>query len=186
MRSERGQGSVEWIGLVLLVALALGALARLAPRGDGEDGGEAHALGASLARSLRVSAERIPAGDSRSGPARPAPGAAAPRRQVTAPPLVPVVPGNEVAPRSNLGRAFDRLRHSPLARRARRSAGTLWRRAWLVCLGYERARYEVLHPEAAIPGHNAPPREVLRIANDCLSPIDFVRDWPLIRDGVGR
>ena len=35
MRSERGQASVEWVALVLLVALALAALLVLAPRVDG-------------------------------------------------------------------------------------------------------------------------------------------------------
>jgi hypothetical protein len=25
-----------------------------------------------------------------------------------------------------------------------------------------------------------PPSEVLRIANDCISPVDLVRDWPLL------
>jgi hypothetical protein len=25
-----------------------------------------------------------------------------------------------------------------------------------------------------------PPSEVLRIANDCISPLDLVRDWPML------
>jgi hypothetical protein len=27
-----------------------------------------------------------------------------------------------------------------------------------------------------------PPAEVLRIANDCISPVDMIRDWPLLTD----
>jgi Flp pilus assembly pilin Flp len=46
MRSERGQATVEWTALVLLVALALVAAGRLAPRADGSE------LGASLAHAV--------------------------------------------------------------------------------------------------------------------------------------
>jgi hypothetical protein len=55
-----------------------------------------------------------------------------------------------------------------------------WRRAWLACLAYERFRYAFLHPESRFPGHRMPPREALRIANDCVSPVDLVRDWPML------
>jgi hypothetical protein len=46
MLSEHGQATVEWTGLVLLVAVALGALATLAPRVDGRrlGGAVAHAI----------------------------------------------------------------------------------------------------------------------------------------------
>ena len=40
-RPERGQATVEWVGLVLLAALALGAVAALVPVGDGRSVGEA-------------------------------------------------------------------------------------------------------------------------------------------------
>ena len=43
---ERGQATVEWIGILLLVALALAALARVAPQSDG------HALATTLAHSI--------------------------------------------------------------------------------------------------------------------------------------
>ena len=46
MRSERGQASVEWIGLLLLVALALAAALAFAPVVDGRP------LGAAIARAL--------------------------------------------------------------------------------------------------------------------------------------
>jgi hypothetical protein len=51
----------------------------------------------------------------------------------------------------------------------------------MICLGYERVRYGVLNPEARFHGHTVAPAEGLRIANDCLSPVDLVRDWDLIR-----
>jgi hypothetical protein len=44
--SERGQATVEWTGLLLLVALVLVAAGRLAPRADGSE------LGASLAHAV--------------------------------------------------------------------------------------------------------------------------------------
>jgi hypothetical protein len=65
----------------------------------------------------------------------------------------------------------------PLARRAGRGAGVLWRRSWMLCLGYERVRYSVLHPEIRFPHQTIPLSEDLRIANDCLSPVDLFRDF---------
>jgi hypothetical protein len=65
----------------------------------------------------------------------------------------------------------------PVVRRAGRGAGVLWRRAWILCLGYERVRYSVLHPEIRFPHQTIPVSEDLRIANDCLSPVDLVRDF---------
>src|ERR671925_289623 len=46
VRNERGQATVEWVGIVLLVTLSLAALARLAPSADGD------ALATTLARSV--------------------------------------------------------------------------------------------------------------------------------------
>jgi Flp pilus assembly pilin Flp len=40
MRSERGQATVEWAGLLLLVALALLAASHLVPRADGKQLGK--------------------------------------------------------------------------------------------------------------------------------------------------
>src|SRR6185369_6015512 len=68
-----------------------------------------------------------------------------------------------------------------LLRTARAGAGRAWRRAWIACLVYERFRYALLHPESRFPGHTIPPSEVLRMVNDCISPLDLVRDWPLVR-----
>ena len=73
------------------------------------------------------------------------------------------------------------VRGGALVRRAGRGAGVLWRRSWMLCLGYERVRYGFLHPEIRFPHMSIPLSEDLRMVNDCLSPVDFVRDWDLIR-----
>jgi hypothetical protein len=180
MRSERGQASVEWIGLMLLVALVLAALVRFAPRADAE------ALGPELLHAIGCAARggcEAPSGGA-SG-ARPG---AAPRPMVSAPPLVPIAPHERSAPRSRwralrdgLVRARPLGRGRALVRRAGRGAGLLWRRSWILCLGYERARYGFLHPEIRFPHVPIPLSENLRMANDCVSPVDLVRDWDMIR-----
>jgi hypothetical protein len=222
MRSERGQATVEWIGIVLLVAVALAALSHFAPSADGR----------SLATTLLHSVTCAARDGCEHGRSVSHPGTAptAPQPQVvgirgekrndsqppahegfTVPPLVP--PAGQIRPRTRLrlpsapaaqrgwaerlsGRALlrwarraggravaDRLRRGAgLAGRLRRGAGLAWRRAWYGCLAYERARYAFLHPESRFPGHTIPPSEVLRMANDCISPIDLVRDWPLLRN----
>ena len=61
-----------------------------------------------------------------------------------------------------------------LAFRVLRGVKKVARRAWIVCLGWERYRYELDHPEAVIPGHTMPVREAARIANACLNPLYFL------------
>jgi hypothetical protein len=219
MRNDSGQASVEWIGLVLLLALALAALVRFAPSADAE------ALGPELLRAIGCAARG--GCEARSTGAQPEdgarPGGGAPRGMVSTPPLVPVAPRDRpappisvaprdrpapisVAPRDRpapisrplpmpVGRRGSRpapvtrswglpgrlFRGGALARRAGRSASVLWRRSWMLCLGYERVRYGFLNPEIRFPNASIPYSEQLRIANDCLSPVDLVRDWDLIR-----
>ena len=69
----------------------------------------------------------------------------------------------------------------PGASRARgpstRSAGCapsvkLVRRAWIVCIGYQRFRYELEHPRA--PNEVMPLEEAIDIANGCLNPYAFL------------
>jgi len=50
---------------------------------------------------------------------------------------------------------------------------------------YERFRWAFLHPESRFPGYTMPPAEVLRIVNDCVSPVDLVRDWPMLSGRPG-
>ena len=160
MRSERGQASVEWVVLVLLLALALAALARLAPRADAGD------LGAGLVSTVTCAAGGGCDPRSRATPA--------PSRLVTAPPLLPLAPR---ARRNTRPRLRPPRFAVPILRRAGRGAGVLWRRSWVICLGYERARYSVLHPEIRFPNAAIPVSEGVRIANDCLSPVDLIRDF---------
>jgi hypothetical protein len=181
MRSERGQATVEWIAVVLLVAIALAAAARFAPRDD--DRG----LPTTLVHSLAASTHRVVGLRSEKRiESRP------PRREAfTAPLLVPHPGPTRHRARLRLPTARTVLRwarregrraaRQALGGRVRRGVGVAWRRAWFACLAYERFRFALLHPESRFPGYTMPPSEVLRIANDCLSPVDMVRDWPLLR-----
>lgn len=166
MRSERGQASVEWIVLVLLLALVLTALARFAPHADAGD------LGAGLVSTMTCAVRggcQAKHG-AKHGTRRPG---SAPRGLVIAPPLVPVAPRTRVVTRPRLRPP----RLGPLVRRAGRGTGVLWRRSWMLCLGYERLRYSVLHPESRFPNRTIPVSEDIRIVNDCLSPVDVIRDF---------
>jgi hypothetical protein len=230
MRSERGQATVEWVGIVLLVALALAALSHFAPKADGRDLGDA--VAASVTRPLLRPAARsraparqseqpfpIPRAHPPTERAFPIPPAHPPTEQPF--PIPPAHPPTEQPfpiPRAHppteqpfpippahppTERAFPipplipragapirrqgarsaalriRLpRARTLLRTARAGAGRAWRRAWIACLVYERFRYALLHPESRFPGHTIPPSEVLRMVNDCISPLDLVRDWP--------
>jgi hypothetical protein len=205
--NERGQATVEWIGILLLVALALAALARFAPSADGQ------ALATTLARSIthpdaaQTAARELPTaptaqvGEIGSGkrnqslppdgrafiapPLVPQPAPAAPRpgprpRGAPAPPRWPGGIGGG-ALSGWLRRVGDSRLAGRLPRRlARRAVGGAWRRAWYACLVYERFRWAFLHPESRFPGYTMPPEEVLRIANDCISPVDLFRDWPML------
>jgi hypothetical protein len=177
MGSERGQASVEWVGIVVLVALALAGLTRLAPNADGR----------SLASTLLHTVAKPQVAEIRSGKRNDSLPPAT--ESFTAPSPLPVAPTRGAAGKVRrpslpalLGRlrsSAERLRSS--AGRLRSGAGVAWRRAWMACLAYERVRYDLLHPESRFPGHTIPSPELLRIANDCLSPVDLVRDLPLVR-----
>lgn len=177
MRSEGGQASVEWVGALLLIAIALGALGRLSDRVDAPGLATAglrattcalagcEGRGAPAARTTGIDGSHVPAGGSRA---------------VTLPPLLPPAPpggapggapgGGEAAPRRPSVRFTN-----PIPARARARFGALWRRAWVACFAYERVRYGLLHPE----NHRqvVPLRDVVRMTNDCLSPFDLSRDW---------
>ena len=176
MRDERGQASIEWVGAVLIVALALAGLARLAGRVDVAD------LGATPLRATICAVGGgcgEPGGERMEHAGRGRADSRFRRHAVVAPPPLPPASG----PRPEPPRTAAPRRPSPardLARRARRPAGALWRRAWLLCFGYERVRYGLLHPESA-PRQTVPIRGALQMVNDCASPVDFARDWELLR-----
>ena len=195
MAGERGQATVEWIGIVLLVALALAALGRFAPRAHGEE------LGMTIAHSVTCAA-RDGCGrghltsepGTASGTRTAASGSRLVQRGFTPPPLLPYradaraggalrLPSARTLLRWGRRELADRVGRGgerALVRRLRRGTGTAWRRAWIACLVYERFRYAFMHPESRFPGHVIPPSEVLRMANDCISPLDLVRDWPAL------
>jgi hypothetical protein len=189
MRSERGQGSVEWIGIVLVVAIALAAVARLAERDDHRG------LPTMLAHSVTCAARHGCRTESQP-----------PRHEAfSAPPLVPI-PSERSRPavrrtsgrallewarrrvgrkllewaRGGVGRDLLRPLRPVLRAQFRDGAGRAWRSAWFACLVYERVRWAILHPESRSHEYEFPPSEALRILNDCISPLDLVRDWPLL------
>jgi hypothetical protein len=206
MGDERGQASVEWIAVIALVAISLGAMARLARRD------EDHALAATLAHSVACAArdgcgraqavgirsrKRAESQPRRSEafiapPLIPSPDATRPRPALPGPigrPLQPI--GRPLQPigrpllewaRSQVGRELaGPLRRLPRGLLGDR-AGRAWRSAWFACLVYERVRWAILHPESRSHEYELPPAEAIRMLNDCISPLDLVRDWPLIAD----
>jgi hypothetical protein len=149
-----------------MLALALAGLARLASRVEAAD----------LATSpLRTT---ICAAGGGCEDRQKAPGRTARGRAFVVPPLLPLTPGARPGPARKAAGRSSRFRD--LAGRARRPAGRLWRRAWLICFGYERVRYGLLHPETR-PRQTVPISGALQMVNDCVSPIDFSRDWELLR-----
>ena len=57
----------------------------------------------------------------------------------------------------------------------RRDAGIaegVAKRAWFLCLGYRRWRYDVEHPMT--PREAIPVRETLKIVNECVNPLSFL------------
>jgi hypothetical protein len=148
---ERGQATVEWVGLLLLLALGLGALLALAPSVEGR------ALGDQLLERLTCTV-RDGCGAREEVPEPAVAFALAPPPPRAAPPwAAPVSP-------ERAAQAF----------RVLRGVKKVARRAWIVCLGWERYRYELDHPQALIPGHAMPVREAARIANACLNPLLFL------------
>jgi hypothetical protein len=143
MLSERGQATVEWTGLVLLVAVALGALAALVPRVDGRSLGGAVAHAITCSARGGCAAERV-----------------APRRV-------------ERAERAELRPARPRVSapRTTAPVQALRGVREVAKRAWIVCLGYRRFLYERDHPRG--PMERMPVDEALDIANDCLNPFGF-------------
>ena len=87
-----------------------------------------------------------------------------------APPAVRPARGARAPARPSRARAIDALR------RLRAVGATLVKRAWIVCIGYRRFRYELEHPRA--PNEAMPLDEAIDIANGCLNPYAF-----LVEDG---
>jgi hypothetical protein len=144
VHGESGQAAVDWVALVLLAALVLTAGAALGKRAADRDLGD---LVAKRIASPPATARAAPT-SAASAPSAAAP--AAPARRAPAP----------------------RARPAAGASRAIHGIGSLARHAWVLCLGYQRWRYEREHPIATIEG--LPLREALRVVNDCLNPHDYL------------
>ena len=152
MGSESGQATIEWTGLVLLVAVALGALLTLAQPVDGRR------LGGSVAHAITCAAR---GGCAAAGRAPPAAGRSSPRIAVPAPPRARPRP-QRAAPPVRAGGDSTALR----------GARTAAKRLWLLCLGYRRFRYDLEHPRA--PTEAVPMSETLDTVNECLNPLSFL------------
>jgi hypothetical protein len=145
---ERGQATVEWIGLVLGVALLLGAVAaggREAAKGESADG-----LGEAVAERIVCAAKG-------------ACGAGVPGGRLGAP-----------GPAERLGAPGPAERPSPTAP-SRSHAGFaegVAKRAWFLCLGYRRWQYDREHPRA--PLQSVPLRDTVKLVNECVNPLSFL------------
>jgi hypothetical protein len=155
---EHGQATVEWIGLVLLAAVALTALAALRPDVDGRalGGSVAHAITCAARGGCDLDRQRLhrPQASPPSSAAQPPA-----RLPVTGPRLgVPAaqMPGDRAA---GAFRALRRIRN-------------VAQKAWIVCLGYRRFVYERSHPR--VPTEPMPLDEALHIADECLNPLGFL------------
>jgi hypothetical protein len=165
LRAETGQATAEWVGLVLLVALALaGALAVW--RGREAEGGRE--LGAAVAG--RITCAVADGCATASGPR------VAPLREGGV--RAPLGPRGRQAASGREAGSRGARRAEDLGRKALRGAGRLGgaaaKRAWLVCLGYERWRVELERPRPTEP---LPLDEALGIANNCLNPYEFLTPW---------
>jgi hypothetical protein len=150
-RSESGQATVEWVGLVLGVALVLGALVaggREAVRGDsGRELGEAVA-GRMVCAARDACGARTRAAVQAGAPASPRAG-----RPSRAPIAVATAPASRAA--RALPRGREALGH-----------------AWLACFAYRRYEYEREHPMT--PRESVPLDDAVDIINDCLDPLSFL------------
>jgi hypothetical protein len=172
-RGQKGQATVEWVGLLLAVGLMLGALAggvRGATRAESGEG--ARELGRAVAKRITCAARDLcgaaePARGERGSPRdgallsggaphrEAAPGGegrTAPRPLRSAPPPPRAVPRS--GPLPNLGRA-----------------GSVAEHAWIACLGYRSLRDDLDHPRS--PREARPVERTLDIVNECLNPWEF-------------
>jgi hypothetical protein len=150
VHDEGGQATVEWVALVLVAALVLGAAAALAGRED-ERG-----LGEVLAKRIASGPEAL----ERSGD-----GAGAARSGAPADSPAPLEAGAVAPPPAATPGAVQ-------AFRSLRGLGEVAKRTWIICLGYKRWRYELANPMA--PNEVLPLRDAFDMLNGCLNPYDFL------------
>lgn len=175
MRRERGQATVEWIGLVLGVALIMVAL--LAGGRDAAKGESGRGLGAALAKRITCAVrgecarEAGGAGEERGPSQLRGQAGGGPRGVLGA--ERPRVFGNPPGGRLSVlephagGRSVF-----PNALRALGGAKRFLKRTWFPCLAVQNWQYDRKHPRP--PGQALPLRETARRLNECLNPFSFV------------
>jgi hypothetical protein len=171
---EAGQAAPEWVGTVLLVTVALGALAALAA--FRAPGGGDRGVGEMVARRIACAAGGACAGPPGGAAAAGRPGAPSAARAVRRSPVTRAPSAVTRGP-SAAGQApspVPRARAIEALRRLRAVGATLVKRAWIVCIGYRRFRYELEHPRA--PNQVMPLAEAVDIANGCLNPYGFLAE----------
>jgi hypothetical protein len=119
-----------------------------------------------VAKRIANASRTLDGGEARSTEPLTAPGAPkaapGPASSVAAP--RPAAPERR-APAPLRSRALDAFRRL-------RGVTNVAQRAWIVCLGYRRWRYELAHPRA--PNQALPLGDALTIANECLNPYAFL------------
>jgi hypothetical protein len=180
MVCERGQATIEWTGLALLVAIVLGTLATLAPRVDGRGLGATVAHAITCAARGGCAAELVPGNAGaglRSG--RPEQAAAEPLSRAAEPGNAAADPRNaspttRASPGPGVARPPVPADRAAAASQALRGVREVARKVWIVCLGYRRYLYERDHPRVA--ADSMPLEEAVGIANECLNPLGFLSD----------
>jgi hypothetical protein len=162
---QGGQATIEWVGLVLAVGLALGAVALGARGAVGGPAGREQAgpeLGRALAERIACAARDLCAAGAvapgADGGRLPAPGVPPAARRAL--PQLPRLANRR--PRRGLGARLERLGR----------AGKAVEGAWLACLGYGAMRYDLEHPRT--PREMRPLDATLDIVGDCLNPWELL------------
>jgi hypothetical protein len=164
---ERGQATVEWVGLVLGVALALAAVVaggREAAKGESSAG-----LGSAVAERITC-AVRDGCGVPRAAPGGPRRAPRGPRAPRGGPLAPRAAPGRRPSP-PPAARSAPALRRTSDGSPLLRGAGELAKHAWIACFGYRRWRYEVEHPRT--PRQSVPVGDAVDMVNECLNPLSF-------------
>jgi hypothetical protein len=186
---ERGQATVEWVGLLLGLALAFAGALGVA-RGAGF-GGEADELGGALTQRMTCAVRGTcgagrpgrrggPPRGGRPGGGRPGGGALRPGGPRRGGPLRGA-PLRAPGPRGiGIRRPPAPPRHGAAAPHglkgtaggALRALGRAGRYAWPICLGVRRLRYDLAPPRT--PRQGVPIQETVGEVNKCLNPWGFL------------
>jgi hypothetical protein len=166
--SERGQATVEWAGLALLVSLVLGGL--LATAGAADFGRPAHALGEAIVG--RLAHPRLARAAARKAPGARAPAARAP---VAGPPAggpAVVRPPSLRYLARGVRPAWPPSLSGRTRRRVLRSLARAGEFGWFLCVGYSGLRNDFEHPRS--PREFMSPDAVVDVLNQCLNPLEFL------------